>query len=108
VIAWDYSTNAAAYDPTTNRWRQLPRVPVDEAECYPRSVALDGPVAIFGEFCGALVRFDAGRDAWQRVRRPDGADRTDQWLELVAAGNAALVLGRDLETSREEVLAYRP
>jgi hypothetical protein len=105
MIAWDYLGNAAAYDPVLDRWRLLPAVPVGPAECIPRSVALDGRIAVVGEFCGVMVTFDAGRDVWRPV---PGPARVDWWLELVAATPVVLVLGRDTNTPDEGLLAYRP
>jgi hypothetical protein len=105
MIAWDYLADAAAYDPALDRWRRLPGVPVEQAECIPRSIALRARTAVVGEVCGAMVTFDAGRDRWQPV---PGPARVDWWLELVAAGPAVLVLGRKLNAGDEVLLAYRP
>jgi hypothetical protein len=105
LIAWDYQARAAAYDPGRDRWRPLPDVPVDPAECVPRSVALDGRAAVLGEFCGHLVTFDAGRDAWRPVRYQA---LVGWWLELVPAAPAVLVLGQDLSRAGIGLLAYRP
>ena len=105
MIAWDYQASAAAYDPVRDRWRRLPAVPVDPAECVPRSVALDGRAAVVGEFCGHLVTFDAGRDAWRPA--PDRG-LVDWWLELVPAPPAVLVLGQNVNGAGAGLLAYRP
>jgi hypothetical protein len=106
VIAWDYEARAAAYDPARDRWRSLPTPPVEPAECIPRSVALDGPIAVIGEFCGRMITFDAGRDRWRPVSSSTVYD--GWWLELVAAYPVVLVLGHNPNTSDSGMLAYRP
>ena len=102
VVAWDYLTVAAAYDAGAG-WRRLPAVPLPESECVPRSVPLGGYV--FGDHCGRMVLYDGDAGRWQEVTRDGYAG---WWFELVAAGPAVIVLGRDQTSGRQAVLAYRP
>lgn len=104
VIAWDYLNRSQTYDPVGDRWRPLQRVPLAEYECVPSSVGIsDG--FVFGDYCGLTTIYDPMQDAWQDISREGVAG----WgFELVAAGPAALALGRDVETGRQVLLAYRP
>jgi hypothetical protein len=110
MIAWDYDQAAAAYDPRSDTWRDLPRVPLQFAECYPHSVAIPGYV--FGDFCGELVTFSVAEDRWREVTH----DEIRGWVtEPAAAGSAFLVMAHPLELSEEpgvtfdtKMLAYVP
>jgi hypothetical protein len=46
LITYDYELKAGAYDPTTDRWTQLPDLPLQFGECYPESTVLDDGRAI--------------------------------------------------------------
>jgi hypothetical protein len=104
MIAWDYLNASAAYDPAADAWRPLRRVPLDEGECSPRSVAVAS--FVFGDYCGARVLFDPGDDAWRNVTRRD----LSGWdVELVPAAPAFVLLAHDYgDGSSSRMLAYRP
>jgi N-acetylneuraminic acid mutarotase len=103
VVAWDYLNNSAAYDPTSDQWRTLPRVPLGEMECAPRAVTVGSYVV--GDYCGALAVFDPSADGWRDITR---RELPGMAFTVVAAGPAALLLGRNVDTEEEAMLAYRP
>jgi hypothetical protein len=95
MVAWDYLNGTAAYDPTTDDWRELSRVPVDDYECIPQSVSIPGQ-AVFGNYCGVTPVFSVAKDRWLDVTRRGFKG----WvLEPVATGSAVLVMGHGLELS---------
>lgn len=101
MIAWDYEQATAAYDPRSDTWRDLPQVPLQFAECHPRSVAIPGHV--FGDFCGGLVTFSVADDRWEKIRR----DEIRGWVtQPVAAGSAFLVMAHPLELSDEPGVTF--
>jgi hypothetical protein len=101
MIAWDYEQATAAYDPRSDTWRDLPQVPLQFAECHPRSVAIPGQV--FGDFCGGSVTFSVAEDRWEKIRR----DEIRGWVtEPVAAGSAFLVMAHPLELSDEPGVTF--
>jgi N-acetylneuraminic acid mutarotase len=103
VIAWDYRHNTAAYEPRSDSWRSLPTVPLEDYECSPESVPLGDRV--FGNYCGLAALYEPSRDKWRDVSRRDLAG----WgFSLVSADPVVLLLGRDVETQREVLIAYRP
>lgn len=104
MIAWDYLNGSAAYDPATDTWRPLPRIPLDDFECSPRSVAVDA--FVLGDYCGLLTLYDPELDAWKDVTRRDlsGLD-----FELASAAPAGVLLAQDrLDTSMTRMFVYRP
>jgi N-acetylneuraminic acid mutarotase len=101
MIAWDYEHATAAYDPRSDTWRDLPRVPLQFAECYPHSVAIPGYV--FGDFCGRSVIFSAAEDRWTESTR----DEIRGWVtEPAAAGSAFLVMAHPLELSEKPGVTF--
>jgi hypothetical protein len=103
LIAWDYLNGSAAYDPVGDRWRRLPRVPLDDAECGPESVSIG--TWVFGDYCSSMVVFDRADEKWHDVSHRELAGFV---TELVAAGPAVFVMGRDTGTLEELMFAYRP
>lgn len=104
MIAWDYLHKTQAYDPTTNRWRDLSTVPLEDYECGPTSVSVDGYV--FGDYCGQMALFDPAADRWRDVTRDP---RSVGWgYTLHAAGDVALLIGSHIETQERGFFAYRP
>lgn len=102
LIAWDYLNNSAAYNPRTNGWRSLRRVPLSEAECVPRSVSVRGYV--FGDYCGLMAVYDPTDDRWHDVSRREFV----AWgFTPVAADPVVLLMGRNADTDEEAMLAYR-
>ncbi len=103
MIAWDYEHGVAAYSPQTHEWRALPSPPLDFYECGPHAVAVSGRV--FGNYCGAMVVYDRGTDGWRDVTRDDLL----AWgFTLVPAPPAVFLIGRNVDTEDERMLAYRP
>jgi hypothetical protein len=103
LIAWDYLNATAAYDPDANEWRSLPRVPLDDYECTPQSVPVEGYV--FGDYCGLMAVYDPADDRWHDVSRREFAG----WgFTLVAADPVVLLLGRYVDTEEVAMFAYRP
>lgn len=103
MIAWDYLHNTAAYDPDTDAWRSLPTVPLEDYECSPRSVALEGRV--FGDYCGLSALHDPEQDSWRDISR----DRFAGWgFTVIAADPVVLLIGRNVDTEEEGMFAYRP
>lgn len=104
MIAWDYNNASAAYDPAADVWRSLPRVPLDDGECSPQSVAVGS--LVFGDYCGGMVLFDTEDEAWRDVDRRDLAG----WgVELIPAAPAFILLAHDhTDGSSSRMLAYRP
>jgi hypothetical protein len=66
VVAWGYDRRAATYDPATNVWRDLPRVPAGECEGGPDGLVTAGRAA-FGRFCGHFFALDTGSNSWHDV-----------------------------------------
>lgn len=103
LIAWDYLNGSAAYDPRTDEWRKLPPVPLDDYECSPESISLDGH--FFGNYCGSLIVYDPADGRWHDVSRREVVG----WgVEIVAAGRVILLLARDVGTKEKAMFAYRP
>ncbi len=69
VVVWDYELTAAAYDSVEDVWRELPDLPLDFSECYPRSVALLR--VVFAYHCGGpTALFDVRAGTWTVVPLP--------------------------------------
>lgn len=103
MIAWDYLLETAAYDPDTDAWRSLPAVPLEDYECYPKSVAVGDRV--FGDYCGTAALYESSSDRWRDVSRRDFAG----WgFSLVGADPVVLLLGSSVDTQKEVFVAYRP
>jgi len=100
VVAWDYLNNSQTYDPATNEWSDVSRVPLDEGECSPESVGVS--TSIVGHYCGRVVLFDQGE--WNDIA---GSAYVGWGVELVAADPAALILGSNVDTGATTLLAYR-
>jgi hypothetical protein len=103
IVVWDYLNGTAALDPREDRWRPLDDVPIRSGECGPNSVAIGS--TILGDYCGTLVRFDVRTDRWTELEENPAPGRS---FELVAADPVFLVLGRDIESGEQRMLAYRP
>jgi hypothetical protein len=103
MIAWDYLHETAAYDPAEDKWRKLSDVPLEDYECSPQSVPVGNYV--FGDYCGLMAVFDPAEDAWRDVTRREFAG----WgFTLVAAERFVFLLGRNVDSKKETMLAYRP
>ncbi len=103
LVAWDYASGTATYRPQSDEWRALPDVPLDSGECIPESITVGE--GVLGEYCGLLAWYDPAKRRWSDI----AGTRYAGWsFELVAADPVALLLGRDAETGRKRMLAYRP
>lgn len=103
LVAWDYLSQSQTFDPQTDRWSDVQRVPLDDAECDPRSLSV-GPHVV-GDYCGATLLRAAGSARWLNIT---SGNRYGWANELVAADDVALLLGRDISTGAVRTLAYRP
>lgn len=103
VVAWDYLNGSAAYDPVEDRWRALADVPLNSGECSPESVSVASRVV--GNYCGLLAVYDAATDRWDAL---GGVEIAGWNNELVRAGPVVLLLGRNADSGRRRLLAYRP
>lgn len=100
VIAWDYLNRSQAYDPVADQWGALLRVPLEDFECSPQSASISG--SIIGEYCGQTALYDRG--VWSDITRRAYLG----WgFEFVAADPVALLLGSNVDTGAEALLAYR-
>lgn len=107
MIAWDYLNDSAAYDPVTDSWRSLPRIPLDDSECTPKSEALGGNV--LGDYCGGLTLFDRARQRWVWLDRPASSGPPFWEFELIPASSVFLLPAQRYgETPQIRFFAYRP
>lgn len=103
LVAWDDLHDTAAYDPAGDAWRRLPKAPLEQMGCCPDSVAVGGYV--FGNYSGQMAVFDSADDSWHDISR---ADLVGWGFQLVAAEPVVLLIGDDVETKKQRMLAYRP
>jgi Tol biopolymer transport system component/N-acetylneuraminic acid mutarotase len=104
LLAFDYTSGSATYDPDADRWTSTGRVPIDACEDYPLSVVAG---AAYGRLCGSLVRFDPERNEWRRIDPPQKDFFPD---EMFGAGSTLLVegvVGRFGEGDDVRLFAYR-
>jgi hypothetical protein len=107
MIAWDYLNHSAAYDPVADSWRPLPRVPLDDSECSPRSAAAGAYV--LGHYCGALAMFDPLTDRWRGLQGPERSAPPFWSFELIPASSAFLLPAQRYgETHETRFFAFRP
>jgi Kelch motif len=100
VLAWDYLLGAALYDPTQDRWHQLPNLPLEESECYPDSAANDR--VVFARYCGEHALWDSQSGKWIKVKEKGFAG------QVVAAGPVFLFAGATHESDVNRLTAYNP
>lgn len=103
LIAWDYVNKTAAYNPRADSWRPLTDVPLNAGECVPDSVSVGANVV--GNYCGRLSLYDSSTERWHDISRQEFSGLG---FELVAAEPVVLLLGRNVDTDEERMLAYRP
>ncbi len=100
MIAWDYLNRSQTYDPDTDEWSRVERVPLQDFECSPRSVSVSE--SVFGEYCGQMTIYSDG--GWSNISR----QKYVGWgFEVVAADLAVLLLGSNVDTGANVLLAYR-
>jgi hypothetical protein len=69
LLAWNYDMQYSVHPPEPEKAWSLPkRVPLDEMECYPRTVS--GPQRTVANFCGQLAVFATGE--WSVLPTPPG------------------------------------
>lgn len=100
MIAWDYLNQSQTYDPDRDEWGPVERVPLQDFECSPQSVSVSE--SVLGEYCGqTTIHGDGG---WSNISRREYVG----WgFELLAADPAVLLLGSNVDTSANVLLAYR-
>jgi hypothetical protein len=65
MLAWDYLTQSQTFNPDTNTWTHLVKMPLEPSECYPDSVALTG--SVFAFYCGEAALYEEADGTWQQV-----------------------------------------
>lgn len=94
LLVWDYELKAGAYDSARDSWRDLPDLPLDFGECYPRSVSVGR--AIFAWHCnGPAALFDVGSGTWTVVPPPG----QEVWGRPVAAEDVVVFVEASHEGS---------
>jgi hypothetical protein len=102
LLVWDYELKAAAYDPARDSWRDLPDLPLDFSECYPRSVLVGQ--AVFAWHCGGpAALFERESSSWKVVSTP--ADGVPGWPH--AAGSVVVFVEASHE-GKAGGWTYRP
>lgn len=102
VLAWDYELAAGLYDPIRDAWTELPDLPLDFGECYPKSERVGR--AVFAWFCTRGALFDLAERRWHHVTIPEQEPHGPP----VAAGKVILFPGGAYDGRRSAFLAYRP
>ena len=87
LLAFDYRSGSATYDPDSDGWTSTGRVPIDACEDLPSSVSAG---TAYGRLCGGLIRFDPERNEWRRIDPPQKDFFPD---EMFGAGPTLLVEG---------------
>jgi len=100
MIAWDYLNQSQSYDPERDEWSPVERVPLQDFECSPQSVSVSE--SVLGEYCGqTTIHSDGG---WSNISRRKYAG----WgFALMAADPAVLLVGSNVDTGANVLLAYR-
>ena len=102
IVAWDYGLSANAYDPASNQWRELPSVPLEDQECYPRSEFV-GRYAL-AWLCGQAALWDVKHEVWEVVETPKQIVPGDP----VVAGEVLLFVGATHEGTHNSAWIYSP
>jgi hypothetical protein len=100
MIAWDYVNRSQTYDPDRDEWSPVEGVPLQDFECSPQSVSVSG--SVLGEYCGQTTVY--GDRGWSNV---SNRKYVGWGFELVAADPAVLLLGSNVDTGANVLLAYR-
>ena len=64
LLAWNYDLESALLD-ESGAWRELDNVPMQSAECYPRSFPTVTGIA---GVCGGIALYNTANESWQPVR----------------------------------------
>jgi hypothetical protein len=71
VVAVDYWTGAAAWDPATGIWEPFPDLPLLSGECHVRVHQVAGTVVV--DYCESRAVWDPATDTWVPVAGPTAA-----------------------------------
>ena len=102
LVAWDYDLQAALYEPSSDTWREIERVPLEFSECYPESGFVGRYV--FAWFCGNAALWDEPTETWTRIDVPDRSIPG----EPVVAGEVLLFAGSSHGSGDSALWAYAP
>jgi hypothetical protein len=64
LLVYDTTLTSASFDPSTDRWTHLPKLPIKGGECPPAAAAATGQ-SLLAYFCGQTAVWDGS--AWIRV-----------------------------------------
>jgi hypothetical protein len=104
MIAWDYLSQTAAYDPDSDMWRPPSAVPLDASECSPQSAVSRN--VVLGDLCGELVLFMPDADAWRPIVH--GVPPPPQITVLVPAPSGFFVIFEDWSLEHLQMKFYAP
>jgi hypothetical protein len=65
VVAWDYEVRSQEYDPVSNTWDSVMKMPFRFDECYPDSVVVRD--LLFAFFCGRAALYDVDTHTWTQI-----------------------------------------
>jgi N-acetylneuraminic acid mutarotase len=113
MLAWDYEGRAQVFDPGTDAWGEVQKMPIEFNECYPDST-LVGSV-VFAWYCGQVATWDSITGQWQSV----GGGLTEPTVEangkqyklyrfanLVPAGDVVVLAAEGITVSNKGVPCY--
>jgi hypothetical protein len=127
LVAWDYEPRSQEYDPESDTWSGVVRMPFEFSECYPDNELADGMVVAF--YCGYAALYDASNSRWTEIRggpleekieASSGSVKLWRFADLVPAGDTIYFVAEGITlTDRGEVCygcpgsprsfwAYRP
>lgn len=69
LYAWDYLLGAVTLSPSAGAWEPLPRIPLDERECYVRGAST--PAKLLMTYCGDGAVFDRATRSWTQLSLPN-------------------------------------
>lgn len=112
LVAWDYEVRSQEYDPRTDSWSQLDKMPMRFSECYPQSAVADDVVLAW--FCGQASILQPGQ-GWERLeggvlepRIVAGGQEHElfRFVSLVGAGQAFAMAAEGITVDEEGVPCY--
>ncbi|MDE0802510.1 MAG: hypothetical protein OSA99_04215, partial [Acidimicrobiales bacterium] len=68
LYAWDYLLDAVALSSSTEVWEPLPRIPLEERECYARGASTRAQVLM--TYCGVGAVLDRATRSWTQLSLP--------------------------------------
>lgn len=112
LVAWDYEVRWQEYDPRTDSWSALEKMPMRFSECYPESAVADD--VVFAWFCGQASILHPGR-GWERLaggvlepRIVAGGQEHElfRFVSLAGAGQAFAMAAEGITVDEEGVPCY--